>query len=452
MAVENLKGRALMRLAGRLQAGTTTSGNAIRPVSRGSRRAFALISLAAFALYWYSSVLVEHRGGTTHFGADAWIYAELAKGDVFGRMVDGSLLSRIFRFHTTTLLLAAGWMRAFGFLSQWIDPLYILKGMFALVGAAGVWAAMSALAEVVPRGQAVLWGLVYAVSLDVWYFSSIEESKIVSATLIGLYIATYLRLRRQWTLRGALLLKAILFFACLNEIVACFLVILPVIDAFARRGWDVLKSRWIAWHGLVAPVAFAMLEGIRRFWPGAAGTQPEGASHLSMFFYNLAKNDYSAEALHTFVVRWFFFNVAAPEPHGNHWANPAIRYGGDFQPLLSSYFSSPASAALVAVAGVILIACLFRRRNGPRVNELSGLLPALLAYALLRAAFFFIFDPDECLLFSSSVTLAHMLMIAVPFAASRLPAKPAVLTAFAVLLFVTNGAFIAGYYGLAFSS
>ncbi len=422
------------------------------PASWGSRLVIAFISLAAFALYWYSSFLLEERQGTTHFAADTWFYTELAKGDIFGRMVEESELSRIFRFHTTTVFMAAGWMKIFSPLTPWIDPLYILKGMFAAVGAAGVWAAMSAFAQVVPRWYAALWGLIYAVSLGIWYFSSIEESKIVSATLAGLYIATYLKLRQEWTIRGAALLTAILFLACLNEIVAGFLVIIPVVDTLVQHGWNVLRSRWIAWHGLVGPVALAILEGIGRAWPGAGGTHPEGASHFSMFFYNLAQNNYNAESLYAFAVRWFFFNFAAPEPYGDHWADPSINYGGDFQPVLSTYFSSPVSAALVLLAGVMLVACLLPRRSSDRVNELSGFLLALLAYALLRAAFFFVFVPKECFLFSNSVTLAHMLMIAIPFAASRLPAKPVLLLVFAALLFVTNGAFIAGYDGLASSN
>jgi hypothetical protein len=364
-------------------------------------------------------------------------------------MAEESDLSRIFRFYSTTVFLAAGWMKLFSPLGAWIEPVYILKAMFAAVGAAGVWAAMSAFAQVVPRWQAPFWGLIYAVSLGVWYFASIEESKIVSATLAGFYIAVYLKLRRDWTIRGALLLTAILLFACLNEIVAGFLVIVPVVDTLVRRGWNMREGRWIALHALVGPAALATLEGIGRAWPGARGFDPEGATHFSMFFHNLAQNlsksYYDADTLYAFLVRWFFFNFAAPESRGDYWADPLINFGGDFQPELSTYFSSPVSAALVVLAGAIVAGCLLRRRGGERGYELPGLVPALLAYALVRAVFFFIFVPTECFLFANGVTLAHMLLIAIAFAASRLPAKPLLLLAFAVLLFLTNGAFIAGY-------
>jgi hypothetical protein len=164
-----------------------------------------------------------------------------------------------------------------------------------------------------------------------------------------------------------------------------------------------------------------------------------------MLFYNLAQNDYDFQSLYAFLVRWFFFNFAAPEADGAHFADPSINYGGDFQALLSTYFSSPVTIALVVLAGVMLVACLLPRRHGSRVDASSALLLALLAYALLRAMFFFVFVPKECFLFSNSATLAHVLIIAIPFAASPLPAKPVLLLALATLLFVANGVFVAGY-------
>lgn len=128
-------------------------------------------------------------------------------------------------------------------LTLWVAPIYVLKAMFAAVGAVGVWAAASACAAVVPRGCALLFGAIYALSFGVWYFASIEESKIVTASLAALYIATYLRLRTRWTMRGAVLLSAILLFACLNEIVSGFLIVIPIVDTLVRRGWDLRKGR-----------------------------------------------------------------------------------------------------------------------------------------------------------------------------------------------------------------
>jgi len=427
---------------------TPSLGQIDTPLPLGSRLVCALVAIAAFGIYWYSSFILEEREGTTHFAADTWFYTELAEGNVFNRITENSNLARIFRFHPTTVVVAAGWMKLFGFLTPWIEPLYLLKALFAAVGAVGVWAAMLAFAALVPHRYVALWGAIYASSLGVWYFSSIEESKIVTATLSALYIATYLRLRKRWAVRSAVLLTAILLFACLNEIVAGFLVIIPVVDTLVQRGWDLRHGWWIVWHGLAGPIALAILEGIGWGWAGAAGTHAEGANHFSMLIWYLSKNYFNAESLYAFAVRWFFFNIAAPETHADHWADPSINYGGDFQPVLAKYFSSPISASLVILFGVILVATVLPRHRIESGDKQAGILLAFLAYTLLRGMFFFIFNSKECLLFSSSVTLAHLLMIGIPFTASILPAKRILLLIFAGLLFGTNGAFIIGDDGL----
>ena len=403
-----------------------------------------LVAAVAFGLYWLSSFLLEARGGTLHFHADTWLYAELGREDVFGGIAPDTQLARIFRFHPLTVVMAAGWMKFFHFLTPWIAPPHLLKAMFAAVGAVGVWAAMSAFAAVVPRRYVILWGAIYAFSLGVWYFSSIEESKIVTATLSALYIATYLHLRKEWTTRATVLLTAILLVACLNEITAGFLVIIPVVDTLAQRGWDVRNSWWIALHGLAGVFAFTILEGIMRGWPKAAGTHPEGATHFSMLFWYAAQNDTSAKGLYKFAIKWLFFNIAAPERHADHWADLSINFGGDFEPVLINYVSSPMTVGLVVLFGVMLFGSLLPRNRTETGSSHKGILLALLAYALLRSTFFFFFNSKECMLFSSSATLAHMLLLGMPFTASTFPAKGALLLLLAILLFLTNGAFIIG--------
>src|SRR5262245_61435250 len=169
------------------------------PVRQANQQIYLLlIAFAFFGLYGLSSFALYARGGFNHFAADAWFYMELSKGNIFEQLAENYHLDRIFRFHPTTVVMAAGWMKITEPLTPWIAPAHLLKAMFAAVGALGVWAAMWALSAVVPRRDAALWGFVYATSLTVWYFSSIEESKIVSATLATLYIATYLHLRTKW--------------------------------------------------------------------------------------------------------------------------------------------------------------------------------------------------------------------------------------------------------------
>ena len=423
----------------------TSPNSQVRTLIRSASRLLPiLIPTAAFGLYWISSFLLEARNGTLHFHADTWLYSELAKEDLFSRIAPDTQLARIFRFHPVTVVMAAAWMKILNPLTVWITPLHLLKGMFAAVGAVGVWAAMSAFAAVVPRRYVALWGIIYASSLGVWYFSSIEESKIVTATLSALYIATYLHLRKRWTVRGAALLTTILLVACLNEITAGFLVAIPVVDTLVQRGWDIRNSWWIALHGLAGPVALAILESIIRGWSAVTGTHPEGATHFSMLLWYAEQNDTSLRALSKFIIKWVFFTIAAPERHADHWANFSINFGGDFEPFLSNYLSSPLTIGLAAMFVVMLVASVLPHNSVDRTSGSKSILLALLAYALLRGTFFFFFNSKECLLFSPSAALAHMLLLGIPFAASGFPAKGALLLLFGALLFLTNGAFIIG--------
>lgn len=399
----------------------------------------------AFGLYWLSALALEARGATAQFGADTWFYTKLAAGNVLERIAVDYHLDRIVRFHPTTIFMAAAWMETLQPLTRWIAPLHLLKGMFAAVGAVGVWAAMSAFSRTVPRRYVMPFGIIYACSLAAWYFSSIEESKIVTTSLSALYIAAYLKLRERYTTGGVALLTAILLVACLNEIVSCFLVTIPIIDAVVRRGLTLRGNAWIVAHSLAAPIALFILEiGINgRLVPATA--HPEGASHFGMLIYYISQNDYGPASLYSFVINWLFFNIAAPTPHASYAVPIWPQYKGFFEPSLANYFLSPISAALMAVLGLILAAsALPRYRPAAASHNTSCILWALLVYSLVRGAFFLIFDPPEPLLFSSAVTLAHLLMIAIPFTASTFPRKGALIWTCAGLLVVTNGAFIVG--------
>jgi hypothetical protein len=429
---------AVMSAEAAIAARAHAQNDAGAPARASSRHAqFVLIALAAFALYWVSALVLQQRGGTTHFGADAHLYS---------RLVDGSVDDRVTRFHPLTTALAAVWMKVLGPLSPWITPQTLLKAMFAAAGALGVWAALWAFAAVVPRRYVVLLGSIYATSLGVWYFSSIEESKIISTTLAGLYIAAYLHLRPNWTLRGALLLTAILLLASLNEVIAGFLVVIPAVDTLVQRGWDALRQgRWIVWHALAAPLALLFLEGVVNGHLVSAGTNDEGGSHLSMLIFYVTQNDFSAATIYEFVAKWLFFNMAAPSIDATQHPGLPGTVAGDFELSLANYFSSPLSIALVALFGLMLAAIVWPRgREDGAAAVPAGLLLALGAFALIRAVFFLIFNPGECLLFSSGTTLTHLLLLGIPFAASRFPAKQCILAASAALLLIVNGSFMIG--------
>ncbi len=407
---------------------------------------FAFVALVAFAVYWASSFVLVDRDGTEHFHVDTWLYTELSEPNLFDRILPDSQLSRIFRFHPVTVVLAAGWMKVVSPLTAWFTPAQLLKAMFAAIGALGVWASLWAFAALLPRRYALLWGIIYASSLGIWYFSSLEESKIVTATLSALYIATYLRMRENWTLHGAALLTAILFMACLNEIVAAFLVAIPAVDVLVQERWEALQRWWIAAHAMAAVFALALLEVVMHGWSSVAGTHPEGASHFSMLIWYASQTQFTFNSVYYYLASWLFFSIAAPERYAYHWAEPSIHFGGIFIPGLANYVASPLPTALVVLFAELLAMIIALRKKIAVVPNASAIMLALVAYAFVRAAFFFVFNSKENMLFSPSVILAHLLLLAIPFAATNLPerAKVAFLALLAALLFVNNGLFIVG--------
>ena len=415
---------------------------------RNWRIAFGLIAVAAFGLYWLSAIVLEARWATTHFGADTWFYAQLSSGDVWARSAADGYLSRIARFHPATIALIATWMEITKPLTMFLSPAVLLKALFAAVGAVGVWAATRAFSVVMPKRYAALFGIIYATSLGVWYFSSIEESKILTATLAAVYIAGYLKLRENWTLRGAIGLTVVLGIACLNEIVSGFLVVIPFVDTLVRRGWDPRAQLWVIVHALAAPAALILLETTFKTIFSADATDNEGASHIGMLLYYMTRNAHGWPEIYAFFNNWLFFNISAPMTRADYGIPPGAGYRGYFAPSLLGYFLSPATVLPAIVFGVIVVvvAWAWWRKDWPIsdnvMNGTEGIMLGLLAYTVVRGTFFFIFNPPEPLLFSPAVTLAHLLLIGIPFVASTFSAKRLTLVVLIVGMLMANGSFI----------
>lgn len=397
------------------------------------RVSYPWLVVAAFALYWLTYLALEARNGSSSFGADSILYTAIAYDDVEARLT---------RFHPATVALAVTWMKMLSPFAAWIAPQHLLAGLFAAIGAAGVWGALSAFEVMVPRRYVLLCGFVYASSLGVWYFSSIAESKILTAALSTIYIALYLHLRRQWSWHGALVLTAVLAAACLNEIVSAVLVVIPAADAVFRRRVDFGAFKWIAAHALV-PVALLIVDMVINNQLGPEPYNAESGSSTSMFWFYANVSNHSLSSLYGFLLNWFCFNIAAPTPTALAAAPIWPTYFGYFEPSFTNYFDDYVSIGLLAVAGIMMVASLTPGWRDERLSSLWVMVP-LTAFTLARGAFFFVFNPAEVMLFSSAVTLPNLMLVLAPFAASRFPAKVLVIAAFGALLFANNLRFMTG--------
>src|SRR5438046_3156550 len=192
---------------------------------------FVLAASSAFGLYWLSSLVLQARNATTHFGADAHVYALLAQGVA----EDG-----LTRFHPVTIVLGLAWMKLTNQLTLWM-PAHVLKALFAAVGAVGLWGGPSAF-------------------------------------------------------------------------------------------------------------AFALLEFVVNGWLVAAEANPSRASHLSMLFYYLSRNEFSIASVYEFLMQWLFFNIVAPTPDATYGADSSLHFAGNFPPTLANYFSSSVSGRLALLA------------------------------------------------------------------------------------------------------
>lgn len=407
---------------------------ATREVRPGALTLGALLVVGAFfGVYLASALYLGARGGISYFGADPDYYQWLA------RHLQHDTATR---FHPATVVLGLGWMKLFSPLENWIAPHILLKAMFAAVGAVGVFGAIAAFKVLLPRGYGLLGGIIYASSLGVWYFSAIPESKILTATLSVLYIAVYARYRDDWNVPRTIGLNAILAVACLNEIVAGFLIAIPAVDALLR-GIDWSRIRWIGVQVAVALTALLVLELLVNGWVVPRSGSPAEQSHFALLIHYITKFKYSLPKLHDFAANWFFFNLVAPTPHALWWPQT----GGYFEPSVAAYRSSPIAMMAVFIIAMMIVAASIPGVRAASFGAADGLLLPLAAYAIVRTIFFVLFVPDEALLFSPAVTLAHWLLVLVPFAASRLPAKPVLLAVLCVLLFAVNSSFMVGPAG-----
>lgn len=391
-----------------------------------------LMALCFFLFYWETACVLLSRSHGFYFGADANIYMDLAYGEIS---------RQILFFHPLTALLASAWMKILSPFFTSLTPEELLGAMFAFIGALGVWAGYSALKTLVPHRYAIPWAVAYGISLSIWYFSSIHESKIVDASLSALYIAVYMHLRENFTVKGGLLITTILIAACLNAIVSAFLVMIPALDLLLRRGFLWCDIRWLFLHTLPVPIILLALETAMRLSGTGVADTAEGKDHVSLFleFYQLS--EHSASSLYGFILNWFLFSIAAPTPDTSYASSIWPDERAYFEPAVIGYLSSISTSLFIWMFLGMLVASTIAMRKEVIIDNISIFL-ALIIFSAMRGILFFAFIAAESLLYSPSVVLPHITVLAILFYSWRFSNKEYVLYFLIVLIFLGNMRFI----------
>ncbi len=394
-----------------------------------------MIFLSAFVLYFSTSAILIANESTGYFGADSEVYLNLAYGQIEPQAE---------LFHPFTILIAHGWMSIFAPLKSFMSPGEILAAMFAAIGAAGVAAAHAAFRGIAQRSLVLPATLVYALSLSVWYFSSIHETKIIDAAIASIYIAIYIHLRNNWSLKGAVWLTIVLIIGCMNAIVAAFLVTIPAIDTFLKHKYNIFKLKWVVLHALPAPLIFLALELFINYSVQTRGLEAEGNSHLDLLITFAKLGDHSLESFYGFILNWFIFSLAAPSQYANHTYQIWPDYEGYFYPAITTYFSHIAQALFIIAFAVILLLIIFSKKKISDNNNIHYLLIGLGLYSAERIVLFFIFIPSEALLYSSPTVLAHLIIITALLSRCAVRMKLLAFHYCAAMLAISNIRFIFG--------
>ncbi len=377
------------------------------------RLTYPWVVLGAFGLYWLTFLMLEAHNGSSSFGANSVLYTGIAYGNVQDRLT---------RFHPATVGLARLWMEMVSPFFAWVSPHHLLAALFAAFGAMGAGAALAAFETLVPRRYVLICGLIYASSFGIWYFSSIAEfenphclardplHRPLSASARAMELAR--RARADGGARGGLRQRERLGLS-------------PRHPGHRHAGpARPRSSRRLMDRGPCADRArrsvSASGDGEQRAEPDTFN--PESGSAVSMFWFYADVSDHSLDSLYAFILNWLFFNISAPTT-GAYAAVPIWpAYVGYFEPSFANYFDNLVSIGLIGIGAGMVLSLLVPVWR-PERSLSGGLVLALVAYILVRGAFFFVFNPAEVMLFTSAVTLPVLVLLLAPFAASRFPIK-----------------------------
>lgn len=390
---------------------------------------YALIFLASFNLYWETQSIFDEYEKSSYFGADSIIYAKIAEG-----VID----QQVQFFHPLTAAISSLWLSITTPLQGLADVAELYGAMYAAIGALGVVAAAAAFHRLLPANPALICTLAYALSLSVWYFSSIHETKIIDGTIASVYIAVYLRLRENWSIWWFFLLTSIMIIGCFNSIVTAFLVLIPAIDVLLRNSFRIRELGWVFMHALPAPFILIILEFLIRSSVEPNNVKAEAENHFDLLVTFAKMGSHTVTSFFGFIQNWIVFSLAAPSADADHGYAIWEVTEGYFHPNLHQYFSNLSSGLFLLSLILIVLVGLNTVRLGRLAVGLWPLLAGLAAYSAARIVLFFIFLPSEALLYTSPIILAHLIIISTLYFQSTFRYKAQIYGFFVAMMAISN--------------
>jgi len=272
-----------------------------------------------------------------------------------------------------------------------------MKFLFSFFGAINIVIVYSICTMFFNRYRSVLYTACYGFSLSVWYFSSVPESYVISATLYSLYIWYFIKHSSDLRLTQVLISLGILTLALLNDISSVFLLLLPLTYYNKKIITDKKIRRFFLLHVFFFLASWFVIKFQQ--WP-------------LVEFYSNMRNDFSVKS---FMINDFmepllnvtFFSIGAPSHEVSYAPRMLPHYPGYFVPSLWGYMNHIVTAIFfVFYSGFIMIA--LSRIHLIKHNKF--IIPFII-FIIARYVSIIFVNPGEAFLFTILSTLPLLLVL-----------------------------------------
>jgi len=273
----------------------------------------------------------------------------------------------------------------------------VAKFLFSFFGAINVMIVYRIFLMFFNRYKSFLFTVCYGFSLSVWYFSSVPESYVISATLYSLYFWYFIKHCSDLRLMKVLILLGILAFAICNDISSVFLLFLPLI--YFNK--EIITNKRIRSYFLLHVFFLVALCIMFKFL---------GWDVVKFFLIQREGYGPSSYVLSDFIepfLNVIFFSVGAPS-HETSYAPRLLSFNSAFfKPTLLGYMDHIVTAIFFIFYGSLMIIALSRVQL---IKHNKFIIPFIVFIAARYLSIVF-FNPGEAFLFTTLSTLPLLLIL-----------------------------------------